>query len=81
MSTGMRITIAIPSDLISRARRRASDEETTLSAIVEAALRAWLERPASAPYRLRWHPQGGSSIPRVDLDSRGDLFDRMDGLG
>lgn len=76
----MRTTIDIHDDLLRRAKRRAADEATTLRAVVEDALRAWLaaRRPRRA-HRLRWHVESGALQPGVVLEDRDALFDRMDG--
>ncbi len=76
----MRTTIDISDELFRQAKRRAADESTTLRAVVENALRAWLaSRRKGTGYRLRWHPEKGAIQPGVDLDDRDALFDRMDG--
>ena len=76
----MRTTIDISDDLLRRAKRRAADESTSLKAVVEGALRAWLAtRRRGKGYRLTWHPEQGMLQPGVDLEDRDALFDRMDG--
>lgn len=76
----MRTTVDLSDELFRRAKRRAADEQTTLKAVVEAALRAWLApRRGGKGYRLQWRPVRGKLQPGVDLDDRDALFDLMDG--
>jgi Arc/MetJ family transcription regulator len=76
----MRTTIEIGAELLRQAKRRAADDRTSLRAVVQAALRAYLS-PARrrAGYRLRWRSEKGVIQPGVRLDDRGALFDLMDG--
>jgi hypothetical protein len=47
--------------------------------VVKAALRKHHGAPSKV-YRLRWRTERGRLRPSVNLDSRRDLFDFMDGL-
>jgi Arc/MetJ family transcription regulator len=78
----MRTTLDIADELLRQAKRRAADESTSVRAIVEAALRAYLgKRPAAGRYKLQWRTEAGRMLPGVRLDDRDALFDLMDGRG
>ena len=67
-------------ELLRRAKERAASEGTALRAVIERALRSWLEgRPARRDYRFRWRPVKGRLRPGVRLDDRSSLFDLMEG--
>ena len=67
-------------ELLRSAKRRAASEGTTLRAVVERALRSFLEGGArKSGYRLRWRPERGRLRPGVRLDDRDALFDLMEG--
>ncbi|MGH7476918.1 MAG: type II toxin-antitoxin system VapB family antitoxin [Longimicrobiales bacterium] len=72
----MRTTIDISDELLRQAKRLAADQRTSLRAVVESALRAYLSRKPSDPaYRLRWRTEKGRTLPGVRLDDRDALFD------
>jgi len=74
----MRTTLDLADDILRLAKQRAADEQIPLRAVVEAALRRYLTRPAqSAGYKLRWRTERGELLPGVNLDDRDALFDRM----
>jgi Arc/MetJ family transcription regulator len=58
----MKTTIEIADPLLERVRRVAADRETTLTAIVDHALRCYLEEPEAAEFRLRDASVGGSGL-------------------
>lgn len=65
MGARMKTTIEISDALLRAAKRRAAERDTTLRAIVEAALRRYLEAasdPAEARPRLRRHSFGGRGL-------------------
>lgn len=68
--------------LLRRAKRIAAERETTLTAILEEALREWLERQRKGRRRARVDlPVSGASggvRPGVDLDDSADLLERME---
>ena len=78
----MRTTVDIADELMRRAKKRAADEGVPLRAVLEAALRSYLQgrRGSRGRYRLRWRPEKGRLRPGVNLDDRDALLDRMDGL-
>lgn len=65
----MRTTLNLDDDLMRAARRRAVDEGTTLTSVIERALRAALaERPARPRERVDLPSFGGDGpAPGVDL--------------
>lgn len=68
--------------LLRRAKRIAAERETTLTAILEEALREWLEQQRKGRRRGRVDlPISGASggvRPGVDLDDSADLLERME---
>jgi hypothetical protein len=76
----MRTTVRFNDELLRAARRRAADEGTTLTAVLERALRAYLGGPAPrGRYRLRWRTEAGRPLPGVRVEDRDSLFDLLDG--
>lgn len=76
----MRTSIDLNDKLLRDAKRRAADEHTTLKAVFERALRAYLKGTPdrSAAYRLDWHPQRGRLRAGIDVSDRDSLFRAMD---
>lgn len=74
----MKTTLVIPDPVMRRAKSAAAERGTTLSALVEAALRAYLEAPTPKPAELPplpvWH--GGEA--RVDIADREALYQLLD---
>lgn len=69
-------------ELLRAAKRQAADEGTTLKAVLEQALRAYLGNPAPRePFRLRWRTYKGRPRPGVRLDNNAALIDYMEGHG
>jgi len=77
----MRTTLDVDDKLLNAARRRASEQGTTLTAFVEQALAAALAPPVRGPkdYKLRWKVHRGRLLPGIDIADRDSLFDTMDG--
>lgn len=75
----MRTTLDLEDAVIERARRRAAREGTTLTDIVERALRLFLGRRAepSTPLATRWVVVRGEREPAVDLADRDRLHDLL----
>jgi len=72
----MRTTLELPQPLWQAAKERAARQGSTLTAVVEAALRAYLGAPPARPrHRLRWRTESGTLLPGVDPDSRSSLYD------
>jgi predicted transcriptional regulator len=78
----MRTTVRMEDGLLRRAKRIAAQRETTLTAILEEALREWLDRQRKRQRRERVElpvsNAGGGVRPGVDLDDSADLLERME---
>ena len=74
----MRTTLQLPEQLWRSAKARAAREGSTLTQIVESALRAYL-RPAQngKAFRLRWRSERGELQPGLDINSRRGLNDSL----
>jgi Arc/MetJ family transcription regulator len=80
MGAHMKTTIELSDNLLQEAKEAASRQGTTLRAVVEAALRGYLEAQASQPrpaFRLRRHTVGGKGL-RPELAEAGwqQILDR-----
>jgi len=77
----MRTTIRLDENLLTEAKQRAARRGTTLTAVIEQALRESFgrrdERQAKRPAEL---PAWGKGwvLPGVDLDDSASLLDRME---
>jgi hypothetical protein len=76
----MKTTLNLDDRLLERAKRVAARENSTLTAVVEDALRARLApRPSTARvYELELPTVKGTAPPRVDIADRNALLDFMD---
>lgn len=80
----MRTTIRIDDELLSEAKAHAARSGTTLTAVVEDALRAAFARRQHGGRRreVQLPTFAGSQLQAgVDLDDSADLLDRMEGSG
>ena len=77
----MRTTLDLDETLIRKAKRRATDEGTTLTAVIEGALRQYLSpaRPSGKVFRLKLLTKKGRPVPGVNLADRDNLYERMEG--
>lgn len=79
----MRTTLDLNDDLVRRAKRRAAESGTTLTALIEDGLRVTLARPNRSEKRtsvsLPTYGKGGL-LPGVDVSNNASLQDIMDGL-
>jgi hypothetical protein len=77
----MRTTIHIPDDLLSEAKKLSAESHTTLTALIEDALRERLSRRRQKsrvkPTQLTTYGKGGLQ-PGVDLDDSAGLLDLME---
>ncbi len=77
----MRTTIHIPDDLFAKVKKRSAESHTTVTALVEDALRERLSRrrqkSRSKPLRLTTFGEGGLQSG-VDLDDSAALLDFME---
>jgi len=77
----MRTTLDINDRLLTKARRKAIEQKTTLTAIIEEALRRSL-MPLPRPTRSlasRWVIVKGERPPAVDIADRDRLYDALEG--
>jgi hypothetical protein len=77
----MRTTLDLDDAVMREAKKRAAEEQGSLTSLIERALRAYL-RPArrpARPFRLKLLTRRGRRVPGVDLDDRDALYERMDG--
>jgi hypothetical protein len=79
----MRTTINLPDELVLRAKKAALEADTTLTEIIENALREALakrrRKPSRKEFKLITYGKGGV-YPGVDLDDTSALLDLMDGI-
>jgi hypothetical protein len=75
----MRTTIEISDQLLRAIRRRAVEEGMPMKAIVEAALRRYLQPTLPRErYKLKWRTERGVLQPGVVIEDRSLLCDFMD---
>jgi hypothetical protein len=76
----MRTTLDLNDQLVRRAKKVAAERGTTLTAVIEDALREKLSRPTpSARKRLTLHTFKGDGLrPGVELNSTAALLDLLD---
>jgi len=78
----MRTTVRLNDQLLAEAKKRAAETGTTLTAVLEQALRESLARRSAPPRakRVRLKTFKGSGVrARVDLDDTASLLDLMEG--
>jgi hypothetical protein len=77
----MRTTIHIPDDLLAEVKKLSAESQTTVTALVEDALRERLsrrrQRSRAKIFRLTTYGKGGLQ-PGVDLDDNAALLDLME---
>jgi hypothetical protein len=77
----MRTTIYLPDDLLAQAKKLAAESRTSVTALIEDALKERLARrkrsPKSMPLKLTTYGKGGLQ-PGVDLDDTSALLDLME---
>jgi putative antitoxin of VapBC-like toxin-antitoxin system len=78
----MRTTLDLDDALIRKAKRRATDAGTTLTAIIEEALRLYLTPTVKGKaFRLKLLTKRGRPVPGLNLADRDALYERMEGRG
>ena len=77
----MRTTLNLDDRLYQAAKIRATSEGTTVTKVIQDALKEFLHRPNAtrAQYKLRWPTQKGHLLPGVNPNDRASLYDAMDG--
>ncbi len=76
----MRTTLNIADDLMKKVKKRASESGTTITEVVEEALRAAVagQPPRATRFSLVWHPVSGRTLPGIDLSDRDSLYQAME---
>ena len=78
MSRCMRTTVRLPADVLGEAKKLAANSRSTLTAVIEDALRETLARHRlrrpSEPVHLRTYGKGGT-LPGVEIDGSAPLHD------
>jgi len=75
----MRTTIVIEDELFRELKKRAAEENRTLSEVTQEALRRGLLRRPGTPRSTRTRlPSFAMGKPAVDLADRNQLFDTLD---
>ena len=75
----METTLDLDAGLLREAKKRAADEGTTLTDIVERALRTALEAPEPREPYIFDFPTVHGGRPLVDVADRDALYDLMEG--
>lgn len=77
----MRTTLNIHDRLLSKAKRKAADEGTTLTRVIEKALQEYLlaRRSPRRTVGPRWVVIRGKQRAGVDISDRDRLYDAMEG--
>ncbi len=75
----MKTTVDIPAAVLQAARKAAAEDGTTVKAVVDAALRRYLEQREreSMPFTLRTHTFGGKGLqPGLKEGDWGSILER-----
>lgn len=75
----MKTTLVIDDGVMRQLKEEAARKGTTISALVEAALRRMLETPKATDRELPPLPTFDGGRPRVDVADRDALYDLMEG--
>ena len=79
----MRTTLNIEDELMKRVKKRAAETGTTITEVVEEALRAAVagQTPRPTRFSLRWNPVSGRTRTGIDLADRDSLYQAMERSG
>lgn len=77
-SSHMKTTLNLDDELLTQAKRQARERGTTLTAVVEAGLRAVLTERPKTGYRLRLTTVQGQAPPLADPADRDALYAVLD---
>ena len=83
MLPSMRTTLDIPDEVLAKAKRKAIEDKTTLTEVVERALRVYVSsgRGRKRSAMKKWVIVKGRRLPQVDISDRGRLFGAMERAG
>ena len=80
MLAHMRTTMNLPDALFAEVKARAHEEGRTVTSVVEAALRDYIDRSLSARSREPWVlPRWDGGPPRIDLEDKDAMYEAMYG--
>jgi hypothetical protein len=76
----MRTTLDIPDEVLARAKRKAVEDQATLTQVVEEALRLYVSPGRSRRRRVmkKWVVIKDRRLPDVDISDRDRLYDLME---
>jgi hypothetical protein len=77
----MRTTLVLDDRIVTEAKRYARREGTSLTAVIDAALRQFLasQRKPKTAFRLELQIRSSRVLPGVDIEDRDSLYDLMEG--
>jgi hypothetical protein len=77
----MRTTLVLDDRIVTEAKRYARREGTTLTAVIDAALRQFLatRRMPKTDFRLALQVHSSKVLPGVDIEDRDSLYEVMEG--
>jgi hypothetical protein len=77
----MRTTLDIPDEVFASAKRKAIEDHSTLTRVVEEALRLYVSPRRHRKKRVmkKWVVVKGERLPDVDISDRDRLYDFMEG--
>jgi hypothetical protein len=74
----MRTTLNLDDRVVKAAKRYAAQHGTTLTALIDAALRRYISAPPESAYELRLQVHRSAVREGVDLEDRDALYDLLD---
>ena len=76
----MRTTLDISDEVLAKAKRKAVDENSTLTKVVEEALRLYISpgRPRKRRVMKKWVVVRDDLLPEVDISDRDRLYNFME---
>jgi hypothetical protein len=76
----MRTTFNVEDELMKRVKKRAAETGSTITEVVEEALRVAVagQAPSTARFTLRWNPVSGRTRSGIDLADRDSLYEAME---
>ena len=79
----MRTALDIPNEVLANAKRKAVEENTTLTEVIERALRVYVSsgRGRKRSVMKKWVVVKGRRLPHVDISDRDRLFEAMERAG
>jgi hypothetical protein len=79
----MRTTLDLDDSVLRQAKKRAAEEGSSLTSLIERAVRVYLQpaRGTAKPFRLKLLTRRGRPVAGLDLDDRDALYERMEERG